>query len=289
MPAQHVELGRELLDRTARVVPVLREARHRAKRAALALPADADRWVRALHRLRVAVRVHELHVATVERGGLVGEQADDRLAALVEGVEALGEGRVQVDAVGLRLDLVPPRADAELQAGRRTRCRASAAILASTAGCRYGMPVTSTPTRSRRVAWARAVVRDPPLQARAADVVGEDRVEVVEGPGRLEELDLVGGLPDREHVGPGGVLRCGLESEAHAGSLAAPRTAGPERDAKGTRHPLGSMRRCRRNPSGALRAGDEGRSACGSTAATWPRSAWSSPSSRPSRWRRSGC
>ena len=61
---------------------------------------------------------------------------------------------------------------------------------------------------------------DPPLQARAADVVGEDRVEVVEGPGRLEELDLVGGLPDREHVGPGGVLRCGLESEAHAGSLA---------------------------------------------------------------------
>ena len=34
----------------------------------------------------------------------------------------------------------------------------AAAILASTAGWRYGMPVTSTPTRSRRVAWARAVV-----------------------------------------------------------------------------------------------------------------------------------
>ena len=35
--------------------------------------------------------------------------------ALVEGVEALGEGRVEVDAVGLRLLLVPARADAELE------------------------------------------------------------------------------------------------------------------------------------------------------------------------------
>ena len=33
-----------------------------------------------------------------------------------------------------------------------------AAILASTAGWRYGIPVTRTPTRSRLVAWANAVV-----------------------------------------------------------------------------------------------------------------------------------
>ena len=32
-----------------------------------------------------------------------------------------------------------------------------AAMLASTAGCRYGVPVTSTPTRMRWVAWASAV------------------------------------------------------------------------------------------------------------------------------------
>ena len=32
-----------------------------------------------------------------------------------------------------------------------------AAMLASTAGCRYTMPVTSTPTRRRRVACASAV------------------------------------------------------------------------------------------------------------------------------------
>ena len=43
-----------------------------------------------------------------------------------------------------------------------------AAMLASTAGWRYGMPVTSTPTRSRLVAWASAVERDPALEARAA-------------------------------------------------------------------------------------------------------------------------
>ena len=79
-------------------------------------------------------------------------------------------------------------------------------MLASTAGWRYGMPVTSTPTRRRLVAWASAVgviqpSRQGPVESR------EDRVEVVERPRRLEELDLVGRLPDGEHVGPGRVLR----------------------------------------------------------------------------------
>src|SRR2546425_912837 len=45
--------------------------------------------------------------------------------------------------------------------------------------------------------------------------VGEDRIEVVEGPRRLEQLDLVAGAPDRQHVGPRRVLRVGLEGEAH--------------------------------------------------------------------------
>jgi ferredoxin len=38
---------------------------------------------------------------------------------------------------------------------------------------------------------------------------------VVEGPARLEQLDVVGLPPDGEHVVPGGVLRRGLEGEAH--------------------------------------------------------------------------
>jgi hypothetical protein len=38
---------------------------------------------------------------------------------------------------------------------------------------------------------------------------------VVEGPAGLEDLDVVGGLPDGQHVGPGGVLRGRLECESH--------------------------------------------------------------------------
>ena len=48
--------------------------------------------------------------------------------------------------------------------------------------------------------------RHPSFQARARRV-GEDRIEVIERPARLEYLDAVGFLPHGEHVGPGGVLR----------------------------------------------------------------------------------
>ena len=96
-----------------------------------------------------------------------------------------------------------------------------AAMLASTAGWRYGIPVTSTPTRSRWVAWASAVVVTQP--SRQGPVESEmDRIEVVERPGRLEQLDLVGGLPDGQHVRPRRVLRGGLQGEAHRGIVPQP-------------------------------------------------------------------
>ena len=47
----------------------------------------------------------------------------------------------------------------------------------------------------------------------------EDRVEVVEVPRRLEDVDLVGAAPDVEHVLPVRVLRGGLDPEAHAANL----------------------------------------------------------------------
>ena len=56
--------------------------------------------------------------------------------------------------------------------------------------------------------------RHPPFQARARRI-GEDRIEVVERPARLEDLDIVGFLPHGQHVRPGGVLRSGLKGESH--------------------------------------------------------------------------
>ena len=80
-------------------------------------------------------------------------------------------------------------------------------MLASTAGWRYGDAGDEHADPQPPRGLGQRGEGDPALQAGAGRVVGEDRVEVVEGPGRLEELDVVGGLPDREHVGPGGVLR----------------------------------------------------------------------------------
>ena len=80
------------------------------------------------------------------------------------------------------------------------------------------MPVTSTPTRIRLVAWASAVVVTQPSR-HVAGAVGEDGLEVVEGPGRLEDGQLVGDPPDVEHGRrrwcPGGRL----DGEAHPPSL----------------------------------------------------------------------
>ena len=72
--------------------------------------------MRLLDGLRVAHGVGELHEASLHGGPLVGQQADDRFEPFVERVEAVGEGRVDVDAVGVGLFLVPPRAEAELEA-----------------------------------------------------------------------------------------------------------------------------------------------------------------------------
>jgi hypothetical protein len=48
--------------------------------------------------------------------------------------------------------------------------------------------------------------RAPAFQTGAGGI-GEDRIEVIEGPAGLVDVDVVGGLPDRKHVGPTGVLR----------------------------------------------------------------------------------
>jgi hypothetical protein len=60
--------------------------------------------------------------------------------------------------------------------------------------------------------------RDPAFQAGPGGI-GENRVEVVEGPAGLEDLDVVGRPPHLEHVSPDRVLRSRLEREAHTARL----------------------------------------------------------------------
>src|SRR5215469_1949366 len=79
VPVQHIALARELRGRAADKVPVLREPRGGAQRAALAAAADADRGVRLLHGLGLRARAGELVVPTGEIRRLVREQADDDL------------------------------------------------------------------------------------------------------------------------------------------------------------------------------------------------------------------
>jgi len=67
-------------------------------------------------------------------------------------------------------------------------------MLASTAGWRYGVPVTRTPTRIRLVRLGQRGESQPTLETRPA-AVGEDRFEVIEGPPRLEHVDLIRRLP----------------------------------------------------------------------------------------------
>ena len=64
---------------------------------------------------------------------------------------------------------------------------------------------------------------DPEAPLQAEPIVGRSREDddaVVVLPHQREgamdvDVDIVGGLPDGEHVGPGGVLRGGLERESH--------------------------------------------------------------------------
>ena len=111
----------------------------------------------------------------------------------------------QLDAVGAGLLLVPAGADAELQSPAGDDVQRGGHV-----GQHRGMAVVDSGDQGAQaqpvVAWASAVSVVQPSRHGPARV-GEDRVEVVEGPAGLEDVDVVGGLPDRQHVGPGGVLR----------------------------------------------------------------------------------
>src|SRR5215472_16697644 len=210
---QHITLARELFWATADKVPVLREPRGGAQRAPFPAAADAHRRVRLLPRLWLTARAGELVVPAGEVRGLPRQQAHDDLTRFLEPVAALGWG-AQLDAVGPGFLLVPSGADAQFEpaAGNDVEGRGHVGqdrwMTVVNAGDQRPQPEPLRRLRERGE-------RHPSLQARARRV-GQDRVEVVERPARLEDLDAVGLPPDGEHAGPGGVLRGSLEGEAHA-------------------------------------------------------------------------
>ena len=222
MGVEHAAQADELVHRAAEVVPVLGQAGDGAQRALLAAAADADRRVRRLHGLGLAVAAVDGEVlALVAESGL-GQQADDHVAGLVEPVHALAH-RQQVDAVGVGLVLVPPGAEPQLEpTARHDVDRRGHVGQHRRVAVRRARHHDADPDAGRGLGQRRE--RGPALEARLRPVA-VDRLEVVERPGRLEQLDLVGGPPEGEHVLPGRLLGGGLDGEAHGVILAQRRPA----------------------------------------------------------------
>src|SRR5437763_3561850 len=216
VPMQHLELVGEHFGAAAGQVPVLGPPGHGAEGSLFTGAADADGRMGPLHRLGVAAGAPQGEVAAVEVGGLVGQQPDDHLAGLVEAIEALLQ-RAQLDPVGVALLFVPAGADAQLQPAvgddvdRRGHIGQHRRVAVDDPGHQHAdpEPLGGLGQRGRH---------RPAFQTRAGRI-REDRIEVIEGPRRLEHLDLVGRLPDGQHVGPLGVLRGCLDGEAHGRSV----------------------------------------------------------------------
>jgi hypothetical protein len=188
-------------------------ARGDAQGLLLTASADEERQ-RSLHRLGHERGVGQLVVLAVERGALVGEQALDHLAGFVEAREALAE-RVERDAVGAVLVLLPARAEAEHDA-------AAAHVVERRGHLR----------EHGRVAVG--VAHDQRPEAQARDGGGErreDRPRLLPGTARVLPVwhEVIGppeAVParllhvagEREHVGVGLGGR-GPEAQAHGGLL----------------------------------------------------------------------
>jgi hypothetical protein len=168
--------------------------------------------MRTLRPLRLVPGVGELVVATLERERRLGQQADQHFAGLLESVAALTPG-AQFDAVRTGFLLVPSGADAHLEPARGDDVQGGDHV-----GQHRRVAVVDPGDHGAHAQARRGLGQrcqhHPAFEARAPGVA-VDRVEVVEVPTRLEDLDLVGGPPHLEHVGPGGALVGCLERESH--------------------------------------------------------------------------
>ena len=109
---------REHLRRQERHVPAVGVAGDDAQQALLALAADPEPEAR-LHRARIAERVGQMDLLAVEGDALAVEESAQHDRGLLELIEAVLD-RQERHPEGAELVLVPARAEAELDAARRS-------------------------------------------------------------------------------------------------------------------------------------------------------------------------
>ena len=153
----------------------------------------------------------QLEELALEGRRLLREQPDDHFARLLEAVAALTR-RAKIDPVGPRFLLVPPGPDAELEPAPRRRCQGGrhvgqdGRVAIVDAGNQGSEARRSSPGRVPS-GWS-----SPPGKGRCCRKRSDrsDRRSSLTRTARYRQP-----LPHGEHVGPGRILRRGLEGEAH--------------------------------------------------------------------------
>ena len=163
-------------------------------------------------RLRLVARVLELVELAVERRGVLAQQPGEHLTGFLEAIEPFFDA-AEFDAICPGLFFVPPGADTQLEPAVGNDVQRRGHI-----GQHRGMAVVDSGDKRadpQPLGGLRQRGEGRPAFQTWARRVGEDRIEVIEGPARFEDVDVVGRLPDGQHVGPRGVLRGCLDCESH--------------------------------------------------------------------------
>src|SRR6185437_4915539 len=162
-------------------------------------------------RLRLAARLFQLIIATIIGHSRLGPEPPDQLARLTQPPDTLARRR-QWDAVHLMFQLVPARADAEIEPSvrdmieRRADIRQDGGVTVGVAG--HHQP-NAQPLRPRGIGRQQR----PALQTRASRIVAQ-WCKVIEKPGMFDDRDRIGLQPDAQHIVVGRMLRSRLHAEA---------------------------------------------------------------------------
>ena len=198
-------------------VPVIGVLGHDAQGHALAAAADHQLGMRLLHGLGIEGRVRELVVLAVEGAAPLRPQRVEYFARLVQPLEPLAQ-RVEGDAVGFVLVLLPARAEAEDEPTARDDVD-----LGRHLGDHGGMPVGvaehDRPHAHARDQRGQGTQRAPRLEHRALALL-RVRDEVVGHAGDVPSRGLEV-LPEVQHARPGLPTRAREDAESHVPLLLA--------------------------------------------------------------------